>query len=297
MMKSVEQTAIRTELKHMWRFSIDENRVSRNFIRVASEGPNRQSKPRELLARAGWLGIGAYLGQFPTTMLAAELTTLDVAYAGSMGSLMEGAPKKTVEQTLKLELHGRSQGANALAQLTLHSTQFFPPSMPLHKRGVGLLTQDPGLFPHLRVSENVNFGIPNELARNEDYSLWIEALRDRLQLAALWNAPASLISGGPVRRVGLARMLARKPQLILLDEPFTGLDRQLTRELLDDLVFWNQTLGFTMIAVDHEAEVLIRLCPGQAIVIEDGKVVQRGLWQDLYHAPATPSLRSLLAPL
>lgn len=177
------------------------------------------------------------------------------------------------------------------------STQFFPPSMPLHKRGVGLLTQDPGLFPHLRVSENVNFGIPNELARNKEHSVWIETLRDRLQLTGFWNARVSRISGGQARRVGLARMLARKPQLILLDEPFTGLDRQLTRELIDDLVFWNQTLGFTMIAVDHDAEVLRRLCPGQAIVIEDGKVVQRGLWRDLYRAPATPLLRSLLAPL
>ena len=116
-------------------------------------------------------------------------------------------------------------------------------------------------------------------------------------MGSLWNAPASLISGGQVRRVGLARMLARKPQLVLLDEPFTGLDRQLTRELIDDLVFWNQTLGFTMIAVDHEAEVLRRLCPGQATVIENGKVVQRGIWEDLYCALATPLLRSLLAPL
>jgi iron(III) transport system ATP-binding protein len=92
-------------------------------------------------------------------------------------------------------------------------------------------------------------------------------------------------------------MLARKPQLVLLDEPFTDLDRQLTRELIDALVFWNQTLGFTMIAVDHEAEVLRRLCPGQATVIENGKVVQRGIWEDLYCALATPLLRSLLAPL
>jgi hypothetical protein len=72
---------------------------------------------------------------------------------------------------------------------------------------------------------------------------------------------------------------------------------QLTRELIDALVFWNQTLGFTMIAVDHEAEVLRRLCPGQATVIENGKVVQRGIWEDLYCALATPLLRSLLAPL
>lgn len=72
---------------------------------------------RELLSRASWLGIGAYLGPFPTALLATELTALDVAYAGSMGSLMEGGLKKAVEQTLKLDLHGRAQGANALAQL------------------------------------------------------------------------------------------------------------------------------------------------------------------------------------
>lgn len=72
-------------------------------------------------------------------------------------------------------------------------------------------------------------------------------------------------------RVGLARMLARKPQLVLLDEPFTGLDRQLTRELIDALVFWNQTLGFTMIAVDHEAEVLRRLVRGRPLSLRMGR--------------------------
>ena len=92
-------------------------------------------------------------------------------------------------------------------------------------------------------------------------------------------------------------MLARKPGLVLLDEPFAGLDRDLVRELIDDLVLWSRTLGFSMIAVDHQAEVLRRLCPEQAMVLEEGKVVQRGSWKDLYGAPATPLLRSLLSPL
>jgi ABC-type methionine transport system ATPase subunit len=92
-------------------------------------------------------------------------------------------------------------------------------------------------------------------------------------------------------------MLARKPQLILLDEPFAGLDRQLVRELIDDLVFWNRTVGFSMIVVDHQAEVLQRLCPERALVIEDGRVVQQGEWDEVYSDPATPLLRSLLAPL
>lgn len=179
----------------------------------------------------------------------------------------------------------------------LGDLQLFPPSLPLHRRPVGYLTQEPALFPHLSVKENICFGIPRELAGSREQISWIETLRDRLKLEQQWNAPASFISGGQARRVGLARMLARKPKLILLDEPFAGLDRELVRELIDDLVSWNQTLGFSMIAVDHQAEVLNRLCPQRVIALEHGKVVQSGVWQELYQKPATPLLASLLAPL
>ncbi len=179
----------------------------------------------------------------------------------------------------------------------LNGLQLFPPSLPLHRRPLGYLTQEPGLFPHLSVSENISFGISREAAASSEHQHWIATLRDRLQLSALWNAPASLISGGQARRVALARMLARKPPLVLLDEPFAGLDRQLVRELIDDLIFWSQQIGFSMIAVDHQAEVLQRLCPQQALVIEQGKIVQSGSWCDLHNAPATPLLGSLLAPL
>jgi molybdate transport system ATP-binding protein len=173
----------------------------------------------------------------------------------------------------------------------------FPPSLPLHRRPVGYMTQEPGLFPHLTVGENITFGISKEAAATTEQKQWIETLRNRLQLGPLWNAPASLISGGQARRVSLGRMLARKPPLVLLDEPFAGLDRQLVRELIDDLIFWGRTIGFSMIAVDHQAEVLKRLCPQEAIVLEQGKIVQRGSWSDLYASPATSTLISLLAPL
>jgi ABC-type sulfate/molybdate transport systems ATPase subunit len=181
--------------------------------------------------------------------------------------------------------------------VTLGATQFFPPSLPLHRRPVGYLTQEPGLFPHLTVGENISFGVPKALAGTKEQVEWIDTLRDRLQLGPHWKAPAALISGGQARRVSLARMLARKPPLVLLDEPFAGLDRQLVRELIDDLVSWSQTLGFSMIAVDHQAEVLERLCPQRAVVLEHGKIVQSGTWAELYSAPATPLLASLLAPL
>jgi ABC-type sulfate/molybdate transport systems ATPase subunit len=179
----------------------------------------------------------------------------------------------------------------------VNGLRFFPPSLPLYQRPVGYLTQEPGLFPHLNVSQNITFGISRQQASEKEHVDWISTLRDRLRLGPLWSAPASLISGGQARRVSLARMLARRPPLVLLDEPFAGLDRALVRELIDDLVFWSRTIGFGMIAVDHQAEVLRRLCPQQAVVVEHGRVVQQGTWEELCRDPATPSLRSLLAPL
>ncbi|MBZ5491223.1 MAG: ABC transporter ATP-binding protein [Acidobacteriia bacterium] len=218
--------------------------------------------------------------------------TLELEPGRSVGLFgASGAGKSTVLACIA----GIEQPDGGFVQL--NGLQLFPPSLPLHHRPLGYLTQDPGLFPHLSVSKNISFGISRETAGSAEQQQWIATLRDRLQLSALWNAPASLISGGQARRVALARMLARKPPLVLLDEPFAGLDRQLVRELIDDLIFWSRQIGFSMIAVDHQAEVLKRLCPQQAIVIEQGKIVQRCCWTELYRAPATPLLGSLLAPL
>ena len=169
----------------------------------------------------------------------------------------------------------------------------FPPGRPLHLRKVGYLTQDANLFPHLRVSENIRFGLNGG---SDDNAAWIGELRSRLDLSGVWNAPAHAVSGGQARRVALARMLAPKPRLVLLDEPFTGLDRNLVRGLLDAIAEWQRTLRFTMIVVDHEAEILERLCR-RAIVLEGGRIVADGEWSDLRAHPATPLLADLLAPL
>jgi ABC-type sulfate/molybdate transport systems ATPase subunit len=182
----------------------------------------------------------------------------------------------------------------------LNDLVLYPPSRPLHQRPIGYLTQEPNLFPHLSVRENILFGVTKSGSSRQlpaELAEWINDLRQRLDLSSLWNASASRISGGQARRVSLARTLARRPALLLIDEPFTGLDRQLVRQLIDDLIFWNQKVGFTMIAVDHQAEVLERLCPQQALVLERGSVVQRGSWEELRRSPATDQLQSLLSPL
>lgn len=181
------------------------------------------------------------------------------------------------------------RGYVRLGELTL-----FPPAFPVYLRPIGYLTQDPYLFPHLNVAQNICFGIAEHNGAAD--KTWINELRDRLQLDSIWRAPSYAISGGQARRVALARMLARKPNLVLLDEPFTGLDRHLVRELLDALGHWHKTLGFTMLLVDHESEVLERLCP-QTIAIEAGRIVQQAAWSELRANPATPLLAQLLAPL
>lgn len=180
-------------------------------------------------------------------------------------------------------------GSVRLDDLTL-----FPPSLPLHRRPIGYLTQDASLFPHLDVAQNVGFGLTNGAAAASES--WVAELRDRLHIGPIWHQPAHAISGGQARRVALARMFARKPRLVLLDEPFSGLDRHLVRELIASLAEWHAVLGFALVVVDHDVEILERICP-RTLVIEDGCVVQSGTWSELRAAPATPLLAQLLAPL
>ena len=169
--------------------------------------------------------------------------------------------------------------------------------VPPYRRDVGLLTQQPGLFPHLRVGENVLFGLDRARQRDPEQRAWVRTLRDRLHLEPLWEAWPRAVSGGQARRVALARTLARRPRLLLLDEPFTGLDRPLVRALLAELRAWRAELGFSLLAVDHQPEVLRELCPERVMALEAGRVVQEGAWETLYREPATEWLRGQLTPL
>jgi molybdate transport system ATP-binding protein len=177
-------------------------------------------------------------------------------------------------------------------KISLGGLRLFPPNLTLHRRPIAYLTQSDWLFPHLSVAENVCFGLRDRECNGA--KKWIDELAMRLDLARLWNERVSHISGGQARRVALARMLARRPPLILLDEPFAALDRATMNELIAALLEWHLALGFTLIAVDHRPEILDKFCP-RAAVIEAGQIVQEGSWSSLAAAPATPLLARLLA--
>lgn len=177
-------------------------------------------------------------------------------------------------------------------KISLGGLCLFPPNLALHRRPIGYLTQSDWLFPHLSVAENVCFGLRNQGCNGA--KKWIGELAMRLDLSRLWNERVSHISGGQARRVALARMLARRPPLILLDEPFAALDRATTNELIAALLEWHSALGFMLIAVDHRPEILEKFCT-RAAAIESGQIVQEGSWPSLAAAPATPLLARLLA--
>lgn len=168
---------------------------------------------------------------------------------------------------------------------------WFPPPLPVHRRSLGYLTQKDRLFPHLSVAENILFALDAKARRSQDS--WVQEIQGRLGLAGLWDRPPRELSGGQTRRVAVARALCRRPELVLLDEPFAGLDRPLARELTGVLTLWQKELGFTLLAVDHDPAVLKSLCP-DVIVIEHGCVVRRGSWQDLAAEQAGPTGPALL---
>lgn len=221
--------------------------------------------------------------------------TVDAALRVESGDALalfgaSGAGKSTVLSCLA-GLETADDGFARLDGLTL-----FPPPLPLHRRPIGYLTQDANLFPHLTVAQNVRFAVDGAREGPRRREAWLDELRDKLHLSGIWDTGATRISGGQARRVALARMLARRPKLVLLDEPFTGLDRHLVRSLLDDLVAWRAALGFTLLVVDHQPAILERLA-ARVAVIEDGRLVQTAGWAELRAAPATQLLRDLLAPL
>ncbi len=185
-------------------------------------------------------------------------------------------------------------------EIRLLDRVLFPPGAPLHRRPLAYLTQKDLLFPHLTVAENVCFGLDGAGAgadgrsRRRADAQWVGELRRRLELERVWDAPARAISGGQARRVAIARMLARRPPLVLLDEPFASLDNLLVFELVELLLEWQSVLNFALVAADHRREILTRLCP-RAAAIERGRIVQEGRWEELAAAPATAALARLLA--
>lgn len=122
-------------------------------------------------------------------------------------------------------------------------------SVPAHRRHIGLVFQDPLLFPHLDVSGNIAYGLPRGQAAAR-----VEELLDLVGLAGFELRDVATLSGGEAQRIALARALAPRPRLLLLDEPFGALDRDLRDRLAMDVRALLRSARTPAIHVTHDLE-------------------------------------------
>jgi iron(III) transport system ATP-binding protein len=154
--------------------------------------------------------------------------------------------------------------------------------VPPEKRGVGLMFQDFALFPHLTILDNVAFGL-RSLTRAEARAEALAAL-ERVGLDQYAGEYPHILSGGEQQRVALARAIAPRPGVLLMDEPFSGLDTRLRETLREDTLAIVHETRATCIVVTHDAEEAMRMGDSVALM-RKGRIVQTGTAPDLYRAP------------
>lgn len=154
-------------------------------------------------------------------------------------------------------------------------------SLPPEKRGIGLMFQDYALFPHLNVFDNIAFGIRD---LTHERRQWITDSLDRLGIANHAASFPHVLSGGQQQRVALLRALAPEPEILLLDEPFSGLDVTRRAQIREDTLTFLKDCGVAVLMVTHDPEEAMFMAD-HIVVLRRGRVVQAGTPVQTYFHP------------
>ncbi len=205
--------------------------------------------------------------------------SLDVASGEVLCLLGPSGSGKTTLLRLAAGLETPREGRILLNGKEISGPGVFVP--PEH-RGVGLIFQDFALFPHMTVFENVRFGL-NVLSEAESRKEAAVAL-ERVGLTHYADQYPHALSGGEQQRVALARALSPRPSVLLMDEPFSGLDSRLKDTVRDETLAILRETRATALMVTHDAEEAMRMADRIAL-LKEGRLIQLGSAEDLYHRP------------
>lgn len=165
--------------------------------------------------------------------------------------------------------------------------------VPVHQRGFGLMFQDLALFPHLNVFDNVAFGLRMAGLNRAEIATRVEETLELVGLSGFAQRDVHTLSGGERQRVALARSLAPRPRLLMLDEPLGALDRVLRDQLIAELRAILKGVGVTALYVTHDQAEAFVLADRIAL-LHQGKIEQEGTPEEVYRRPATPFVARFL---
>ncbi len=158
--------------------------------------------------------------------------------------------------------------------------------LPANQRNIGIVFQNYALFPHMSVAENVAYGLRARGMRGPDVTARVASCLETVQLGAFKERLPRQLSGGQQQRVALARALAVEPSILLLDEPFAALDRNLRLDMQIEVKRLQRTLGLTTILVTHDQDEAMSVADRIA-VMNKGKVEQFDTPVAIYDRPQT----------
>lgn len=158
--------------------------------------------------------------------------------------------------------------------------------VPPERRGVGLVFQNYALFPHMTVAENVGFGLRMQGKRREEIDIQVKRSLKSVHLEGLEERYPKELSGGQQQRTALARAIAPRPSLLLLDEPLSNLDLKLREAMRHELKDVQRELGITFIYVTHDQEEAMAMSD-RIVVMHEGVIAQVGSPAELYSSPSS----------
>jgi spermidine/putrescine transport system ATP-binding protein len=159
-------------------------------------------------------------------------------------------------------------------------------NVPVWRRRIGMVFQSYALFPHMSVAENVVFGLHRRGIRGADAAQEVARVLELVRLTGLESRRPKQLSGGQQQRVALARAIVTNPDVLLLDEPLSALDRRLRQEMQVELRRIQRESGLTTIFVTHDQEEALTLSDRVAI-LDNGKIIQEGAPSEIYERPRT----------